>query len=497
MGPDPLSPCVIGVGRHTWRPGDDPGEPLDQWEHVARAAAADAGRPELVEHLDQLAVVHCMSWTYDDPPGRLAARLRCRPGRTETSILAGTAGQRMVNRVAEGLLAGHGELALVVGAEALATVRRLAKLGTTPDWSHRSALADEPPIDVDEWFWPTEWAHDVLQPSLTFAALDTARRARLGLDPGDAWSHEASVLDRLNAVAAANPEAWFRTRRDADAIATPTSDNRIISSPYTKYSVAVMDVDMAAGVLLATHGAADRLGIPRDRRVYLRGWSFARDAVHLAARPELHRSPAMAAAAADALARAGAGIDDVDLFDLYSCFASSLMFATDALGIDPLDERGLTVTGGLPYHGGPGSNSTTHAIVELVHRLRERDGLALLSGVGMHMCKHVWAVYGSAPGPVTPPDYGAVQRRVDAAGDLVPVVVDADDRGVIAAYSVTHGREGRPATALVIADLASGGRAYARTEDPDALVALGDGEWVGRPLRLRPDGRGRNLATLD
>ena len=51
---------------------------------------------------------------------------------------------------------------------------------------------------------------------------------------------------------------------------------------------------------------------------------------------------------------AGVGIDDVAHLDLYSCFASSIDFALDALGHRPAtDGRGVTVTGGLPFAGGP------------------------------------------------------------------------------------------------------------------------------------------------
>ena len=49
-------------------------------------------------------------------------------------------------------------------------------------------------------------------------------------------------------------------------------------------------------------------------------------------------------------------VDEVAHLDLYSCFASSVCFALDALGIRtyPRAARGHG-TGGLPYHGGPGS----------------------------------------------------------------------------------------------------------------------------------------------
>ena len=62
---------------------------------------------------------------------------------------------------------------------------------------------------------------------------------------------------------------------------------------------------MAAALLVATHERADALGIPPERRVYLRGWCYATDPVLVAARPQMWRSPAMAAAASNALAARG------------------------------------------------------------------------------------------------------------------------------------------------------------------------------------------------
>jgi len=492
---DPRSPCIIGVAQHTWHPGRGLApEPLDMWVEVAGSAAADAGIRSSLSDVDALHVVHCMSWVYDDAPARLADRLGIQAKHAEVSMLAGTASQRMVNAAAERMLAGASELALVVGGEALASRRRLRSDGQAPAWSYPSARAGDPPIDLDEWIWPTEWAHDVIQPTLTFAALDTARRARLGADPETYRGAQAALLSRFTDVAAANPHAWFPTHRTAAEIAAVGPENRWISTPYTKHMVAIMDVDMAAALLVATHRKADELGVPRDQRVYLRGWSFGRDATHVAERPFLDRSPAIAQVAADALARAGVAIDDIAHIDLYSCFASSVLYAVDALGLSVDDERGFTVTGGLPYHGGPSSNYTAHAIAGIVQRLRhDGSGYGLVSGVGMHMTKHVWAVYGTDPGPLVPPDYPAVQARIDQAPvrPVVPVLADAE-AATVGCYSVTHDRSGAAVTALVVADLRGGGRAYARTNHPDALAAFGDGEWVGRPVWVRPGRAGAN-----
>ena len=203
------------------------------------------------------------------------------------------------------------------------------------------------------------------------ALLDTARRIHAGTDIDPYRAELGALLAPLGAVAAADPEyAWFPVAHSPSAIIDPSPSNRLVATPYTKLMTAVMDVDMAAAVLLATEARADSLGVAPDRRIYLRGTGTADEPPAMAARPDLWRSPAMAGAARGALG--GTAVDDVGHLDLYSCFAASLGFARDALGIS--DDRPLTVTGGLPYHGGPGSNYATHALAAMAETLRDDPG---------------------------------------------------------------------------------------------------------------------------
>ncbi len=174
---------------------------------------------------------------------------------------------------------------------------------------------------------------------LTFALFDNARRAHLGRDLDEHRDLLGRVLAPMTRIAAASPHAWFPVARSADEIVTAVPDNRMVAYPYTKLMTSIMDVDMAAALVLASAAKADALGVPEERRVYLRGAAYAEDPAHVAGHPELWRSPAMAAAAGAALAGAGIGADDVAHFDLYSCFASSVCFALDALGISEDDGR--------------------------------------------------------------------------------------------------------------------------------------------------------------
>ncbi|HEY1741213.1 MAG TPA: hypothetical protein VGI86_21035, partial [Acidimicrobiia bacterium] len=484
-----------------WRGLDAP-EPLDMWAEVVRAAAADAGTPataSVLDAVDALEVVYCQTWQYDDAPARLAERLGIAPPRRYYSGIGGTTPQQLVNASAERIVAGELDVAVVLSGEALATQRAAAKRGT--EYAASFPPPEPRPFPWEAPFHPSEVAHEVFQAWLTFALFDNARRAHRATTLAD-YRHEiARMMAPMTDVAAANPDAWFPTARTVDDIETARPDNRMVGYPYTKYMISVMDVDMAAAVVLASEDAADRLGVPRDRRVYLRGWCYATDPVYVAEHPDLWRSPAMETAFATALTNAGVGIDDIALLDLYSCFPSSLHFARDALGIGADDARSLTVTGGLPYHGGAASGYMTHSIAEMVRRLREQpDAHGLVTGVGMHMTKHVAAVYSGAPGAATPP--GAdVQRSLEAAHPS-RAITDAPPPGGadqaadvrVAAYTVVHGGDGQPAWGVVVCGVttaegesAPAPRVYARIEDPEVLAEAETRELVGRWVTLRTE----------
>lgn len=481
MTVDPRTPCIVGVGSRTWHPHEtgDIGapEPLDMWETVTRRAEADAG-VALLDRVDSVDVVYCQTWQYDDPTARLADRLGISPRRAEYSGIGGTTPQVLVQETAARLWRGELDVALVVGAEALDTQRRYRKAGQRYPYSFRPET--KPAFPWEAPFHPAEVAHEVFQAWLTFALFDVARRGHLGVAPDDYRRQLGEQWERFTVVAAANPEAWFPLRRDAAEIITPTAENRMVGSPYTKYMVSIMDVDMGAALFLTTHGTADALGISPNRRVYLRGWQYATDPVYVAEHPDLWRSPAMTRVVGDALGMAGVGIDDVAHLDLYSCFGSSVNFMRDALGIATDDPRPLTVSGGLPYHGGAGSNYLTHAIAQMVRVLRaDPEAFGLVTGVGMHMTKHVAGVFSTTPGPFAVPE-------TPAPPATVPIADRYEGDASVATVSVVHGRSG-PEWGLVVADIVgsdAGARAYARVEDPDLLADAEATEWVGRRIRI-------------
>jgi acetyl-CoA C-acetyltransferase len=424
----------------------------------------------------------------------LSDRLGASPAGRRYSGIGGSVPHVLAVEAAREIRAGNLDLSLLVGAEALATLRRLKKAGERAAWSFRPDEKRRFPMEMQ--FDPSEISHSVFEAYLTFALFDNARRAHLGRGLAEHRAADGRVMAAMTSVAAAQPEyAWFPVARSAEEIATASPDNRMVAYPYTKLMTSIMDVDMAAAVLLASAEKADALGVPEEKRVYLRGWGYAEEPEHVAGHHHLWHSPALAAAAGAALTGAGIGVEDVAHLDLYSCFASSVCFALDALGIGESDARAtaVTATGGLPYHGGPGSNYMTHSLAAMAERLRGDPGsYGVVSGVGMHMQKHAYGVWSTDAGVGVVPD----PSPYVATEGPVPIVGSPSGDATVATYSVLHGRDGEPERALLICDLPGGGRCYALLEGgAGALAEAETDELVGRRVMLTPKDQ-LNLAVL-
>jgi acetyl-CoA C-acetyltransferase len=475
------SPCLVGWSQVSRFPG----EPLEAWAEALRRTGVDPAR------IDTLDVVYCQSWPYDDPPGRLAAAVGASPRLARYSGIGGTTPQVLVNEAAERILRGEAEVCAVVGGEALDTLRRAKKAGERVAWSHRDP--ERKPFPFEAPFHPAEVAHELYQAYSTFALRDVARRARVGTPPMEHQRWLGELFAPMTKVAASNPHAWFPVERTAEELSTPTAGNRLVAYPYTKTLMSVMDVDLAGAVVLASAEAAASMGVAPERRVHLRGWSYATDAVYVAEHDDLSRSPAMSTAFAAALGAAGVGVDDVAHLDLYSCFPSSVAFSLDALNLRPDDDRApFTVTGGLPYYGGAGSCYQLPAMAAMADVLVADPGaVGMTTGVGMHMTKHSAAVWSTAPGPgpVAPaaPDAGPALRR--------PIAERWSGPATVAAYTVHHGRDGGATDAVVVCDVDGAARCYGKALDASLLAALEAEEWVGRRVTLVADDGGVNLVV--
>ncbi len=474
---------------------------------LARRAAGLAfdGSPGLRSAIDQLSLVNILGKAPRNGATMLARSLGLSPSRCEYTTIGGNTPQWLVTRAASAIERGELRGALIVGAEAM----RSQKAGGAPygrGFPHAETSGEDGSKETEgdlvvgddrPGLSASESAIGLVLPAHIYPMFESV----MARTAGRSYAEQRATIGRLMApfteVAAGNAQAWFPTKRSAEEIATPGPDNRIVAEPYTKLMSAFLGSDQAAAIVVTSLAAARAAGVA-DSAIFICSGADASDVWFPSARPDPGVSPGIRAAGTHALEAAGIGLDDVSLIDFYSCFPSAVEMAIEALGLSEDDSRGFTVTGGLPYFGGPGNNYTTHAIATMaseLHQSRAASGgtggtaFGLVSGLGWYATKHSYGVYATTPPPggFKVGDTSSDQAAIDATE--VPVrsgeSVDGDllRSAVVVAGTVVYDRNGDPVSAPVFARLADGSHVVAKAHGEE-MAHLAGADLVGREIAI-------------
>lgn len=510
---DPRTPVLIGVGEASERVGEAGYRALSPvllGADAARAALVDthcaaAGLAAAVTVVAAVRQFEISTPRARAPLGRstnfprsVARRIGADPARAVLAVAGGQSPQALVTEFAREIAAGADEVVLVVGAEAISTQRHLVDAPDRPDFTeHREGTLEDRGFGVDGLTSPEEAAAGLVGAAPRYALLENARRSALGLDRATHRQQMASLLAPFGAVAAGHPHAAVRVARTAEEIATPTARNRPVVDPHLRFMIARDQVNQAAAVLLTSVARARSLGVPPDRWVFLRGHA---DLVEppLLHRPDLAAGPAAVAAVRHALDLARVDLDGLRTLDLYSCFPIAVHAVTDAVGLRADDPRGLTVTGGLPFFGGPGNGYALHAVAETVRVLRAAPGSSgLVGAAGGFLSKYSVGVYS------TEYDHWREDRSDGLQADLhrdlrrePPPVARPEGVATIESFAVVHDRAGdRP---VVVGRLRADGRRFlaAGTTGDTALLDLLTGPHpFGAAVRVRGADDGPHVTT--
>jgi acetyl-CoA C-acetyltransferase len=467
---------------------------------LAEVAASEAlgAATGLGEAIERLTVVGILSRRAGvTPASDLAKRLGLTPAVAETTSVGGNTPQALVNRAAAEIAAGRLRGTLIAGAEAVRSgrLKPANDPSTTAHVEPTEAVEPDPVLGIyRQDLSDEERAVGLMIPVQIYPMFESVLAHRAGRSPAEQRAVIGEFLAPFTKVAAAHPHAWFQKERTSAEIADPTPDNRLVAEPYTKRMAAFLGGAQGAAIVVTSLAVARRLGID-DGATFIWSGADCDDVWYPLARPDLGRSPAIEAMGAAALGAVRATIDDFGPIDLYSCFPSAVELAAAALGLALDDPRGLTLTGGLPYFGGPGNNYSTHAIATLAERFRSGSGsggLGLVTALGWYATKHSLGVYSALPPPsgYVPADTADAQRRIDASPlEIVPLGEEISCEAVVDASTVYYDRDHNALGAPVFATLGDGRRVAAMTGlDEAASVA---GRWlVGERIFVeqRPDG---------
>jgi acetyl-CoA C-acetyltransferase len=507
MAVDESTPILVGCGDVT-----DLDTPVNcgrsPYEIIAQAgglALADAGAIELKQAIDTVAVLRSYADTSHrfetrlggstNLPKSVATRLGLNANRYVYTWNGGNMPQYLVNQFAEEISRGEIRAALVMGGEALRTQHGVEKAGLPVSWHEDPGGQPELIGDPRRGWNDHEDRHNLRAAITQYPLFENAIRGKRKRTVAEHMTSMGQLMSRFAQVAALNPRATRREGHDAERLATVDTVNRWIGFPYPRLMVSNAFVDQAAAFIITSVGTARKLCIDESKWVYLHGCADGHDHWYTSERFDLHSSPAMRAASRKALDMAGKTIEDIHFLDIYSCFPAAIQIACKEMGVAENDPRGLTVTGGLVYFGGPGNSYVVFSICEMMRRLRNLPGsFGLVTANGNWVTKHSYGVYSTTPyqGPWHRESLSVLQNQLDAL-PKAPFTEEPNGQAKIETYTVMHDKNG-PAYGVVLGRLdATGERFIANTlPDPQVMQDLQDNESLGRPGVVRHK-NGRNI----
>lgn len=476
-GPDPERVAVIvGVGQVNDRPADPAAglSSLDLMHAALDAADRDAGGGWIAD-AHSVAVVMQISFLQDNP---LAEKLARAIG-ADPEFLYESAGPNgdspilLLNDAANRIARGQARIAVIAGGEALRTASQRAALAA------KTAVADQNPLRSLSTLKPPGYRqrYGLSTPVDVYPLYENAGRASYGQTLEEGQRETGEIWSRFSTVAAGNDAAWIRMARSAEAIVEPSADNRPIAFPYSKFMVANSSVNQGAGFIVTSLAEARRRGVPEQRLVYVGHGASAHEADDFLSRDRFDRSVSMEICLRRTLEWNALRADDLDLVELYSCFPCVPKMARRVIGW-PVD-RPASVFGGLTFGGGPIGNYMSHAVAEMVHRLRAQPGKGLLFANGGYATHNHAIVVASdpLPGSGLARDHDC-QAEADSLRDDVPdLVKDYTGPAEIETYTVFYGRDGAPRSGVVVARTPLGQRTLAQVPGADAasIAFLTDG----------------------
>ena len=491
---DPRTPIFVGqaqVEQHIDNLESASG-PIELMSQAVRAAFADAGIQNAgtknAATIDALRVVRSLSTRNTNPARDIASALDISANEYGLTPHGGNMPQYLVNSAALQIRDDGAQMIVLTGGESFRSRRRARAAQMTLPWMEPhdgeapTALGEDLVMNHE-----IELAHKIMLPIEIYPMFETALRYRDKRTVADHQKYISELWARFSDVAAANPHAWIQQSYTAQAIRTPTPDNRMIGFPYTKLMNSNNDVDMAAALVMCSVERAEALGIARDKWIFLHAGTDCHEHNFVSHRYSFTDTPAIRIGGQRVLALAEKSIDEIENLDLYSCFPSAVQLGAESLGVS-LD-RQVTCTGGLSFAGGPFNNYVMHAIATTMTTLREKPTeTGLVWANGGYATKHAFGVYAT-----TPPLHGFRHESPQSEVDVLPrravaTALEAKGAATIEAYSVMHDRDGTAEKVRAAVLLSDGRRAWATSDNTQLGQDMCENEWVGKTVTLDETG---------
>ena len=476
---NPILVAAAAVSQKITEPAQlvDGADAIDLMVQACRKAAVSIGCEDLLSHVEQVAVPQGL-WAFTNPASCIAKDL----GAASATTVLGKIGvlqQGLISGACNAIRDGEKSLCVVAGGEA--KYRELIAGVNGIELPQREAQVDADIVyEPGQELWlEAETNAGLGMPVGYYALMDSAWRHAQGRSIDEHRDQVADMYAQFSEIAAGNPDAWKRKPLTADAVRNASKENPMLAFPYTKRHNTSWNVDQASAVIICSVKKARELGIDEKYWIYPAASTECSQILSVSQRQDLSRSIGAEKSGQAALQISGIDAASIDYVDLYSCFPVAMLTYADALGL-PKD-KALTVTGAMPFAGGPLNNYVLQATAKMVEVLQANPGSnGVVSTVSGMMTKQGFGLYRTDAC-----EYRFADVTADVETENTPIEVLADYAGAatVVAATVLYDKAGQQ-RAVVIADTADGKRCLGYSTEPAIMARVEAEDWVGVAVQI-------------
>ena len=448
------TPVIVGVGDIIDKRKVNGPDPLTLLGQASELAFQDSGIKNVIDYLDAIGVVRFSvdfstatnqsRFGYSNFPRSLANKIGVKKDISELySGMGGNAPQVLLQEISKKIHANEIHCALISGGEVLQTMISKLKSGEKLNWEDSAGGKPEIIGINDEGFSKEEKKHHMDLPSNVYPIFANAIRSSKSQSSEEHLRECSELFSKFSKVASLNPKAWFPKFRTPEEIEEISDSNRLVGFPYTKYLNSMIRVNMASSLVVMSEKLTKELKIPQNKKVYIHGSCVLNDIWNVSKRPSLNESPAIRECGKEVLSQAGISLSEISFLDIYSCFPSAVQIAQKELSLDSNDDRPLTVTGGLPYFGGPGNAYTMFSSSEMIKKLRSNPNeYGMVTANSWFLTKHAINIFSCKPPQEIDweKDFIKLQSEINSR-EIKNFNIKPNGLGEVISYTIVQGRK--------------------------------------------------------
>ena len=455
-------------------------EALLLMDQAVKEALSDSGNKSVKDYINEIRIPKGF-WRYRDP-GKWIAKNNDFQGIPTTYVTKiGVLQQNLINEACLKIENGEINASIILGGEA--RYKQLRSVIEKKEY-FETKLDENPDFYIkakEDLYGDGELEELGAMAVGYYATMETAIRKNDDENIEEHQNNIASMYEEFSKVASNNEDAWLDHPYSKKEILETSKKNKMLAYPYNKLHCTSWNVNQSAALIICSEELADKLEIDNKKRVYPISSSENNHMIAIQQRPKLYESIGMIYAAKSVNKMMEKLDIRLDAYDLYSCFPAAVKMFSKSLELG--SEIPKTITGSMPYAGGPLNSFVIHSTVKMIQKIRAlevRHGL--VTGVSGMMTKQSFCVWGKEYQEQFIFDDVTERAKLDES----PVELSniAEGEGEIIGYTIIEGSENAPKAVLYLDDEMKH-RKVVSSFDKNFINLLMEEEWVGKKIKFK------------